>query len=110
MSPPTDTVLVIGGSPYKLTWDKAAMFRAEDAGVFDRSHDGVGFAKAVKYVWSMGPQGLRDKYASPEQLAYDIPPIAEVWPKIQKAIDDAGDALSPKNVIGSMNGPSPSSS
>jgi hypothetical protein len=83
VAPAPQAVIILGGSePCQLRWDKAAMFRADECGVFTTK--GVGFAKAAKYVWAMLP--------------------------INAAIKAAGEGMSPKNVYGSTSGRSPSSS
>lgn len=102
-------ILLIGDKePIALRWTKAAMFRADDIGVYSSS--GLGYARAVKYVWAMAPDSVRSKYPRPDMLADVIPPLSEVGSQIDLAIKESGEAVSAKNVFGSTNGPSPSSS
>lgn len=105
-----NTVLILRGEPYQLRWDKGAMFRADELGVFGKSKPGIGLAKAAKYVCAMLPKEGREKYPEPQDVAAVLPPLAEVWPIVNSAIEAAGETCDPKNVIGSTNGRSPSSS
>jgi len=107
---PPNTVVVLDGTPYQLRWDKAAMFRADEIGLFGKHLPGVGLARAAKYVWAMLPETGRTKYAQPVHVAEALPPLAEVWPTINNAIKVAGPGAEPKNVVGSTSGPSPASS
>jgi hypothetical protein len=110
VAPAPQAVIILGGSePCQLRWDKAAMFRADECGVFTTK--GVGFAKAAKYVWAMLPDTQRvSAFPTPEAVATALPPLDEVWPAINAAIKAAGEGMSPKNVYGSTSGRSPSSS
>ena len=112
MQAPANTVVILGGVPYQLRWDKGAMFRADSLGLFDANKPGIGFAAAIKYVWCMAPAALRDKYATPEALADvfpDAPEIGEIWQAINNAVE-AGKGGSEKNGAGSTSGPLPASS
>lgn len=97
-----------GGDPVELKWDKIAMFRADEAGVFTTK--GIGFARAAKYVWAMLPEAERLRYPSPEAVAEAIPELTKVWAAIDAAIKASGEGMSPKNVYGSTSGRTPSSS
>lgn len=107
-----NTTVILGGIPFGLRWDKGAMFRADDLGLFERRKPGIGLAAAAKYVWCMGPAGLRERYATPEAVAEAFPKLTqlgEIWEAINAAV-----ALSKedgeKNGDGSTSGPSPASS
>lgn len=95
-------------SPVTLVWDKAAMFRADELGVFTTK--GIGFARAIKYVWCMLPDTVRTQYATPVDLAKDMPPLLNAWDAINSAISQSGEEMSPKNVYGLTSGRSQSSS
>jgi hypothetical protein len=103
-------VVILGGSePCQLIWDKAAIYRADEAGVFTTK--GIGFARAAKYVWAMLPAAQRaSTFPTPEAVAEALPPLDKVWPAIDAAIKAGGEGVAPKNVFGSTSGPSPSSS
>lgn len=94
--------------PVPLKWDKAAIFRADEIGVFTTK--GIGFARAVKYAWCMAPESVRRAYPTPEQLAEIVPSVVEIWAVVDPVIASAAEEMSPKNVFGSASGPSPSSS
>ena len=103
------TEIKIAGESYRLIWDKGAMFRADECGVWS-GKTGLGFATAAKYLWSMLSATGRQRYASPEDLARDMPTLDIVWPLINTAITAGGESTDPKNVFGSTSGPSQSSS
>lgn len=105
---PAPPLELAGLGPVPLAWDKAAMFRADEAGVFTTK--GIGFAKAVKYAWCMVPDKVRAAYPTPEALADIVPPVTAIWASVNPAIVAAGEGMSPKNVFGSTSGRSPSSS
>lgn len=107
---PPNTVLILGGTPYKLVWDKAAMFRADEIGVFGKRRPGIGLAQAAKYVWCMLPAGGREALQSPEEVAVALPALTEVWVAVNNAIAAGGEATDPKNVVGSTSGRSRASS
>lgn len=97
-----------GIGPVPLAWDKGAMFRADDCGLYETK--GIGFARACKYVWCMAPDSVRRAYPAPEALAKVMPPLAEVWVAVNGVIAAAGEEMSPKNVFGSASGRGRSSS
>jgi hypothetical protein len=94
---------------YLLRWDKGAMFRADDCGLWS-GKQGLGFAAAAKYLWSMLPSTGRSRYPTPEDVARVMPPLNEAWPVINSAVAAGGEGTDPKNVFGSTSGPSQSSS
>lgn len=102
------TITLNGAEPCTLIWNKGAMFRADECGVFTTK--GLGFARAAKYVWAMLPDSHRRLFPSPEAVAEVLPPVTTVSPVIDAAIAAAGEDMSAKNVFGSMSGPSPASS
>lgn len=107
--PPVPRPLLLAGlGPVPLAWDKAAMFRADEAGVFTTK--GIGFARAVKYAWCLVPDSVRAAYPTPEALAQVVPEVTAIWAAVNAAIGSAGEEMSPKNVFGSTSGRSPSSS
>lgn len=113
MAPPakpsgSTRLTLASGETLDLVWDKAAMCRADDCGLF--ATKGVGFARAVKYVWSMLPAAARGRFPSHEDLANALPPVAEIGPVVDAAIAAAGEGMSAKNVFGSTSGRLPSSS
>ena len=99
----------LGAESYQLTWDKGAMFRADECGVWSGKR-GLGIASACKYLWAMIPADGRRRYESPEDLAKDLPPLNEAWPAINAAIAAGKEDTNPKKVFGSTSGPSQSSS
>lgn len=106
---PASPVLVLpAAGTIRLTWDKLAMFRADECGAF--ATRGTGFARAAKYLWAMLPPPVQAYYPTPESVAAVLPPVREVNAAIDAAIKAAGEGMSPKNVFGSTSGPSPSSS
>lgn len=107
-APKSALITLQGCEACTLVWDKLAMYRADECGVFTTK--GTGFARAAKYVWAMLPTEMRVRFASPEQVAGALPPLIGVWPAIEAAINAAGEGMSPKNVFGSPSGLSPSSS
>lgn len=104
----SSNITLKGEKPCVLVWNKSAMFRADECGLF--STKGIGFAKAAKYVWSMLPDTLRKKYSGPEDVAEVMPSIAECSSAIDAAISEAGEGMTAKNVFGSTSGRSPASS
>lgn len=107
MSNPAE--ITLAGQRYGLTYDKAAVFRADDVGAWT-GKAGAGFASACKFLWALGPATLRAKYPTPESLANDVPPIGDAWAAINAAMQAAGEGMAAKKLFGSTNGPSPSSS
>lgn len=107
---PPNTVVILGGQPYQLRWDKAAMFRADEIGLFEKRKPGIGLAGAAKYVWCMIPAEGRERFAAPVDVATVLPPLAEAWETITNAIDAGKEGTSAKNVFGSTSGPLPASS
>ncbi len=107
---PPNTVIILGSKPYKLTWDKAAMFRADEIGVYEKRKPGIGLALTAKYVWAMLPDEGRDQFATPQAVAVAMPPLREVNAIASNAIEAGKEATDPKNVFGSTNGRKPSSS
>ncbi len=103
------TEIKIAGDVYQLRWDKGAMFRADECGLWS-GKEGLGFAAAAKYLWSMLPAAGRNKYRTPEDVARDMPALNDVWPIINQAVAAGGESTDPKNVFGSTSSPSPSSS
>lgn len=111
MNTQPNPTITLKNLPYKLTWNKGAMFRADEVGAYETGKRGtIGFAQMCKYLWALGPAELRAKYPSPEAIADDVPTTVECWAAINAAMEIAGEGMSPKNVVGSTNGPSPSSS
>ena len=110
MSNQPNPTITLKNLPYKLTWNKGAMFRADEVGAYDRKRSTIGFAQMCKYLWALGPDALRTKYPTPESLANDVPTTTECWNAINAAMAIAGEGMSPKNVVGSTSGPLPSSS
>lgn len=110
MNAPPNTVLILDGHPYQLRWDKAAMFRADEIGLFDRKKPGIGLAQAAKYVWAMLPAAGRERHATPEAVAVAMPPLVEVQAAIGATLEAGREATSEKNVFGSTSGPLPASS
>lgn len=110
MDAPPNTVLVLEGTPYQLRWDKAAMFRADELGLFERRRPGIGLALMAKYVHAMLPDAGRERYATPQAVAVALPPLAEVQGVVENALDAGKEATSAKNVFGSTNGRLPASS
>ncbi len=110
MNAPPNTVVVLDGTPYQLRWDKAAMFRADEIGLFDRKRPGIGLAQAAKYVFAMLPAAARERYTTPEAVAVVMPPLVEVHATISAALEAGREATSEKNVFGSTSGPLPASS
>lgn len=100
----------LGGAPYVLRWDKGAIFRADELGVWGTQDNGMGFSRAAKYLFAMLPDAARRKYTSPERIAEVMPPLVEVLPAINAAIAAAGEDVDPKKLVGSTNGLSPESS
>lgn len=110
MNAPPNTVIILAGVPYQLRWDKRAMFRADEIGLFaKRAKPGLGLALGAKYVWAMLPDAGREKHPTPEDVAAVLPPLAEAWEIVNNAVA-AGRETSEKNGRGSTNGPSPASS
>ncbi len=102
-----DPVLILAKLPCRLKWDKAAMFRADQAGLFDGNDESVlGFARACKYVWAMLPPDRRNAFKDPESIAPHLPALIEVRKHINNALALAGEEMDPKNVVGLMSGPS----
>lgn len=108
---PPNTVVVLGGTPYQLRWDKGAMFRADEIGLFEKRKPGIGIAAGAKYIWAMGPASLRETYATPEAVAEAFPDggLRELWEAINNAVAAAKETT-PKNGNGSTSGLSPASS
>lgn len=109
-APTGNPVLLLGGKPHKLTWDRGAMFLADELGVFSSAKPGLGLARAAKYVFVMLTDEARDRFGTPRELAKHLPPLSETWPAINAAIIAGGPETNPKNVVGSTSGPSQSSS
>ncbi len=109
MQAPANTVLILDGTPYQLRWDKRAMFRADEVGLFSKREPGLGLATGAKYVWAMMPDAGRSKLKTPEDVANAMPPLSEVWEAINNAIA-AGSDVFEKNVLGSTSGLLPASS
>lgn len=109
MQAPPNTVLILAGVPCQLRWDKRALFRADEVGLFTKREPGLGLATGAKYVWAMMPDAAREKHPTPEDVAAIMPPLPEVWEAINNAIA-AGRDVFEKNVLGSTSGPSPASS
>lgn len=107
---PPNTVIILTGHPYKLTWDKAAMFRADEIGVYEKRKPGIGLALMAKYVWAMLPDAGRERFAIPQEVAVAMPSLREVQDIVENAMDAGKEATDPKNVFGSTNGRKPSSS
>lgn len=101
-------IQLAGAEPCALVWNRAAMFRADECGVF--SGKSIGFAKAAKYIWAMLPASHRVQFPTPEAVAEAMPTVEEVNALIDAAISAAGEDMSPKKVFGSMSGPSRASS
>ena len=101
------TEVKLAGISYQLRWNKGAMFRADEFGVWDRKKPGAGFAKAAKYICAMIPDEGREKYPTPEAVAQVMPSLTESWDAINAAIEGAGPEMDSKNVVGSTSGPSP---
>ncbi len=112
MNAAPNTTVLLAGSPYALRWDKGAMFRADELGLFERKRPGIGLASAAKYVWCMGPAALRDRFVTPEAVAEAFPPfneLAGVWSAINAAVA-ASKEDGEKKDAGSTNGHLPASS
>lgn len=111
MSDLKNVVVILGGTPYALKWDKGAMYRADELGLFEKRKPGIGLAAAAKYVWCMAPAALRERCAGPEQVAelLDVAALRDVWDAINNAVSASRD-VPEKNGNGSTNGPSPASS
>jgi hypothetical protein len=107
-SPVPKPLELFGIGPVPLTWDKAAMFRADECALYTTK--GLGFARAVKYAWCMAPDAVRAAFPTPESLASVVPPVTAIWASVNPAIAASGEGMSPKNVFGSTSGRSPSSS
>lgn len=106
---PPNTVVILGGTPYRLSWDKGAMYLADELGLFEKRKPGLGLAVGAKYVWAMAPEAAREKYPTPKAIAEVLGELSEVWDAINNAVALAKDT-GPKNASGSTNGPSPASS
>lgn len=107
-----NTTVILDGVPYGLRWDKGALFRADEMGLFDRRKAGIGVAAAAKYVWAMGPVALRERFATPENVAEAFPEVSEmtgIWSAINAAVE-LSRSSDPKKNGGLTNGPSPASS
>jgi hypothetical protein len=117
MSENKSTEITLGGTAYVLTWDKGAMYDADEVGVWaGKVQGGIGLAQAAKYVWAMLPPAGRAAYPTPRDVARVLPPLVEVWPAINNALNGSTEDTRPGNVVGtvaprgSMSGPSRSSS
>lgn len=106
----TPVITLKSGQIVKLTYDKTAIFYADEVGAWEGPAGSVGFARATKFVWAMLPEELRLRFPSPVALAPQMPPANVAWEQIHLAISAAGPEMEAKNVLGSMNGPTPSSS
>lgn len=110
-APRKDAVIVIASQPYRLRWDRAAMYRADEAGAYAESTvNGLGFSQAAKLLWAMLPDDARKAYPAPQALAQVMPPVADVWAVIVTAQELAGEGMDPKKLFGSTNGLGASSS
>jgi hypothetical protein len=117
MSDNKSTEITLGGTAYVLTWDKGAMYDADEVGVWaGKVQGGIGLAQAAKYVWAMLPPAGRAAYPTPRDVARVLPPLVDVWPAINNALNNATEDTRPGNVVGtvagvngSTSGPSPSS-
>ena len=112
MQAPANTTVILAGTPYGLKWDKGAMFRADDIGLFERRRPGIGLAAGAKYVWCMGPAALREKFTTPEAVGEafpDVSDIGEIWQAINNAVA-ASKGANEKKDVGSTSGPLPASS
>lgn len=105
-----NTVIILAGAPCQLVYDKLAIYRADEVGAWGEPVGSVGFARAAKFVWAMLPHDLHDRYRNPQTVAAVLPPLNQVWPIINAAMAAAGEEMDPKNVFGSTNGRTPSSS
>lgn len=112
MNAAPNTTVILAAMPYGLRWDKGAMFRADELGLFERKRPGIGLAAAAKYVWCMGPSALRDSFTTPEAVAEAFPPLSElgtIWSAINAAVA-ASKEDGEKKDAGSTSGRSPASS
>lgn len=112
MNAPPNTVVILAGTPYALKWDKGAMYRADELGLFDRKKMGLGIAAAAKYLWAMAPAACRERFASPVEVAEALPSLAEmpaIWDTINNAVN-SGREGDEKKAAGSTSGPLPASS
>lgn len=108
-NPRVSTTVVLGGEPYVLRWDKGAMFDADEVGLWS-GKPSAGPAHWAKYLWAMLPPAGRLKFPTPRDVFRAMPPIAEVVPIINAALEQADESVDPKKVYGSTSGPSPASS
>lgn len=104
----SDNVILLAGLPYRLKWDRSAMFYADEVGAF--APGSRGFSRACKMVWAMMPEEGRAKYPKPSDVANVLPPLTEANAKISAAYEIAGESMDPKKVFGSTTGPSSSPS
>lgn len=102
--------VIISGEIVPLRWDKGAMFRADELGLFDKRKPGIGLAAGAKYIWVMAPEAIRERFATPSALAEVMPPLKDAWAAINQAVDEGKDRTDAKNVFGSTSGHSPASS
>lgn len=112
MNAPPNTVVILAGTPYALKWDKGAMYRADELGLFDRRKPGLGIAAAAKYLWAMAPAACRERFPTPLEVAEALPPMEElpaVWEAINNAVA-AGREGDEKKAGGSTSGRLPASS
>jgi hypothetical protein len=105
-----DPVIQLKGVPYRLRYDKRAMFRADELGLFgDGQSHGLGLARGAKFIFALLPHEAHAKYKTPEDVAEDMPELVEAWSAIVAAMEEAKSS-SEKKAAGSMSGPSQSSS
>lgn len=105
-----DPVIIIDGLPCKLAWTKLTICRADGLKVWADAEGELGFERAAKFLFAMMPDERRAHFKNYEGVAAKLPPLNECWEKINTARQNAGEDLDLKNLYGSTNGPSPSSS
>lgn len=106
----TDPVILLAGVPYRLKWNRRAMFRADAlGGCYSDSQEGsIGLARCAKLILAMLPDEGRAKFRTAEDVVDAMPSLVESWEVVAAALK-AGEA-DQKNVLGSTTGPSSSPS
>lgn len=101
--------ITLDGKDYELRWNRGAVFRADELGIYNSSKS-VGLADGAKYVFAMLPEDARRAYPTPAAVFEVLPALPETWAAINAALKAGAEDTDPKKLFGSTNSRSRSSS